>query len=139
MKFRVRPTALVLSLSTVVVLSAVACQPSGGTARLQKVETAVDTVPEIATRVDALESKERGVEGQVASLGQALAQLNEGLAALRKDLEAGQATDSAVRKKVDGLSSQVGSFAGRIASVEQKVSLLETRYNDHLRKYHSGG
>jgi hypothetical protein len=136
---RIRPTVVALALCAALGLSVVSCQPSDSSNRLARIETAVKGVPEIVTRVDALEGKERGVEGQVASLGQTLAGLNDGVATLRKDLEATQGADAALRKKIDALSAQVGSFAGRIASVEQKISLLETRYNDHLRKYHSGG
>ncbi len=139
MKFRIRPTVVALALCVALGLSVVSCQPSDSGKRLARIETAVEGVPEIVTRVDTLEGKERGVEGQVASLGQTLGGLNDGLATLRRDLEATRGAESALRKKVDALSAQVGSLAGRITSAEQKVSLLETRYNDHLRKYHSGG
>lgn len=139
MKFKIPPTVVALALCVALGLSVVSCQPSDSAKRLARIETTVEGVPEIVTRVDALEGKERGVEGQVASLGQTLAGLNEELSTLEKDLEATRGAEGALRKKVDALSSQVGSFAGRIASVEQKISLLETRYNDHLRKYHSGG
>jgi hypothetical protein len=139
LKFRIRSTVLALALCIALGLTVVSCQPSDSARRLARIETAVEGVPEVITRVDALEGKERGVEGQVASLGQTVGGLNDGLAALRNDLETTQAADSALKKKVDAASAQVASFAGRIAAVEQKVSLLETRYNDHLRKYHSGG
>ncbi|HEX2259025.1 MAG TPA: hypothetical protein VHJ40_04705 [Actinomycetota bacterium] len=139
MKFKIPPTVVALALCVALGLSVVSCQPSDSAKRLARIETTVEGVPEIVTRVDALEGKERGVEGQVASLGQTLAGLNDELSTLEKDLEATRGAEGTLRKKVDALSSQVGSFAGRIASVEQKISLLETRYNDHLRKYHSGG
>ena len=70
-----------------------------------------------------------------------------GLDDLSKRVASANGADAELKKKVDALTVQVNaavstkanSVTSKIGAVEQKTALLETRYNDHLRKYHSGG
>ncbi len=120
----------------------VSCQnPDRNNDRISRLESSVANVSSIATRVNALEGKEEGLGGQVAALNESLAGVQSSLEQLRKDLAGAQSADAALKKKVDGMAAQVAqaaAAAGKIGSIEQKMTLLETRYNDHLRKYHGG-
>ncbi len=72
--------------------------------------------------------------------------MQAGLDDLSKKVASAGGADADLKKKIDALTGQVScghhkanSVTSKIAAVEQKTALLETRYNDHLRKYHSGG
>jgi uncharacterized protein involved in exopolysaccharide biosynthesis len=139
---RVRRAAFVLAAGAILMVVAVSCQsPAKDEDRISKLESSVATVSSIATRVNALEGKDQGVEGQVAALSQSIAGLQASIEDLRKDLGGAQGADASLKKKVDSMAAQVAqaaTAAGKIGSIEQKITLLETRYNDHLRKYHGG-
>ena len=142
MTARVRRAAFILVAAAVLMVVAISCQsPARNDDRISKLESSVATVSSIATRVNALEGKDQGVEGQVAALNQSIAGVQASLEDLKKQLAGAQGSDAALRKKVDSMAAQVAqaaTAAGRIGSLEQKITLLETRYNDHLRKYHGG-
>jgi len=142
MTARVRRAAFVLVAGAVLMVVAISCQsPARNDDRISKLESSVATVSSIATRINALEGKDQGVEGQVAALNESIAGLQAGLEDLKKQLAGAQGSDAALRKKVDSMAAQVAqaaTAAGKIGSLEQKITLLETRYNDHLRKYHGG-
>lgn len=142
MTARVRRAVFILVAGAVLMVVAISCQsPPRNDDRIQKLESSVATVSSIATRVNALEGKDQGVEGQVAALNQSIAGLQASLEDLKKQLAGAQGSDAALRKKVDSMAAQVAqaaTAAGKIGSLEQKITLLETRYNDHLRKYHGG-
>lgn len=139
---RVRRATFILVAGAVLMVVAISCQsPARNDDRISKLESSVATVSSIATRVNALEGKDQGVEGQVAALNQSIAGLQASLEDLKKQLAGAQGSDAALKKKVDSMAAQVAqaaTAAGKIGSLEQKITLLETRYNDHLRKYHGG-
>lgn len=142
MTARVRRAALVLVSGAILAIVAISCQsPPKEDDRISKLESSVATVSSIATRVNALEGKDQGVDGEVAALNQSIAGVQASLEDLKKQLAGAQGSDAALKKKVDSMAAQVAqaaTAAGKIGSLEQKITLLETRYNDHLRKYHGG-
>jgi predicted nucleic acid-binding Zn-ribbon protein len=137
-----RRACMVLAACAALLVVGVSCQnPARNEDRISKLESSVANVSSIATRVNTLEGKEQGLDGQVAALNESLAAAQGSLEEIRKEVAGAQGADAALKKKVDGMAAQVNqaaAAAGRIASVEQKITLLETRYNDHLRKYHGG-
>jgi hypothetical protein len=141
-KVTARRAVIVLAGCIALMVVGVSCQnPAVSEDRITKLESSVANVSSIATRVNALEGKEQGLGGQVAELGNSLAAVQIGMDELRKEVEGAQGVDATLRKKIDGVAAQVSqatAAAARVASLEQKITLLETRYNDHLRKYHGG-
>ncbi|MGQ0679908.1 MAG: hypothetical protein ACT4OM_09705 [Actinomycetota bacterium] len=140
---KIRRAAMVVTGSAALLVIGASCQqPDNRSAeRISKLETSVAGVSSIATRVHALEGKDQGVDGQMGSLNQSIAQLQAAMEEVSKEVDAAQGSDSALKKKVDAMAGQVASVAAqtnKIGAIEQKLALLETRYNDHLRKYHGG-
>ncbi|MGI8425790.1 MAG: hypothetical protein ACR2FO_02750 [Actinomycetota bacterium] len=146
LKLKLRRTCMVLG--PIVALAVLgACARSDGTdVRLRKVETSVGEVAGVASRVAAVETKEKGMSGQVTTLQSDLTDLKAKVEDFDGKVNSSTSATADLKKKADDLSSKVSalstkvdSFSGRIGAVEQKSSLLQTRYDDHLRKYHSGG
>lgn len=109
--------------------------------RISKLESSVANVSSIATRVNALEGKDQGLDGQVGALNESIAAAQAGIDELKNEVAGAHGANAALKKKVDGVAAQVSqaaAAAGKIGALEQKLTLLETRYNDHLRKYHGG-
>lgn len=134
--------ALLLLGCCALVLVAASCQKTqdnGAEERISKIESSVARVNGLATQVQTLEGKDQGIEGQVASLNQSIAGLQGSIDALSKKVNATSGADAELKKKVDAVAGQAASVSSKVGAVEQKISLLETRYNDHLRKYHNGG
>ncbi len=137
-----RRAVIVVAACAVLLVVGVSCQnPAANDERISKLESSVANVSSIATRVNALEGKEQGLGGQVSTLNESLAAVQTRLEELKRELEGSQGADAVLKKRVDAMAAQVSqaaAAAGRIGAIEQKVTLLETRYNDHLRKYHGG-
>ena len=140
-----RRAVLPVVCGVLLLVVASSCQKTDNTAQLQlskKLDTSVAQVSGLATQVQTLEGKDQSIEGQVAGLNQSLAGLQGSVDALSKKVSASSGADAELKKKVDALAGQVASLNSKItstAALQQKISLLETRYNDHLRKYHAGG
>ncbi|HVL52319.1 MAG TPA: hypothetical protein VM754_12550 [Actinomycetota bacterium] len=127
-------------------LIASSCQQTpdtGAEKRLAEIESTIQTsmagVDGLATQVQALEGKEQGIEGQVAALNQSIAELQGKIDEVSRRVAASSGSDAELKKKLDAVSGQVGGVSTKVGAIEQKISLLETRYNDHLRKFHGGG
>ena len=124
---------------------AASCQKPDNSAEQQlskKLDSSVAQVSGLVTQVETLAGKDQSIEGQVAGLNQTMAGLQGSVDELSKKVSAAGGADAELKKKVDALSGQVSSLNSKItstAALTQKISLLETRYNDHLRKYHAGG
>lgn len=145
----IQRAVLLAACSLAVMVFAASCQKQDNSAQQElskKLETSVAQVNGLTTQIQTLEGKDQGIEGQVAGLNQSLAAVQAGLDDMAKKVGSAGGADAEQRKKIDALSGQVAaattkanSVTSKIAAVEQKTALLETRYNDHLRKYHSGG
>lgn len=83
-----------------------------------------------------VESRDEGMGGELASirgsvseLARSTSELRGLIASLQKDLAAARTSSSSVTKRLDDLSAKLGA-------VDQRLWVLEARYNDHLRKFH---
>lgn len=133
--------ALLPTLACAALLVAASCQKAddGSEKRLSEIESSIARVNGLATQVQTLEGRDQGIEGQVAGMNESLAGLQASIDELNKKVAATGGADAELRKRIDAVSGQAGSVGSKIGAIEQKISLLETRYNDHLRKYHAGG
>lgn len=138
MPFRIRPKLwlMLVSAAVVGVLAASAVEAWGGDARLRRLERSLDSVTEVAAKVDrtvaGLKTSDDTSAAQVATLGTSLDELRSAIDSLRSDLSALKSSDATMQKKIDDLSAKMGA-------IDQRLWVLEARYNDHLRKYHNGG
>lgn len=145
---RIRPWVLLAVAVASVGLAAPACQDRTSNVgltsreedRLETVETTVAQVSGTATRLNdelialqqSLQGRDEGLAGEIAGLKGSLEEFRRSLGALQKDLAAAKGADATLQKKLDEL-------AGKLAGVDQRLWVLQARYDDHLRKYHGGG
>lgn len=142
-----RGSFLLASLLALTLLGAACQQGSPDEARrLQKIETSVTQIPSVAARVRTLEGKEGGISEQMSTLQSSLTELEAEIAGFQDEVDSAKGTSAEAKKKADDLTARINAasakadaLGGKIAPLEQKISLLQTRYDDHLRKYHSGG
>ncbi len=157
---RLRALAL-LAPAALGTLAGVACSKEGAAGelrrekarevRLERVETSLSevsgTLSQMSGATTALndqllalqktvESRDEGTGGELASIKGALSELRGStselrglIASLQKDLTAARTSSSSVTKRLDDLSAKLGA-------VDQRLWVLEARYNDHLRKFH---
>jgi chromosome segregation ATPase len=114
----------------------VAQRVTGMEETLQKVSGLTDR---LNAQIVTLQGKDEGLTKDLAGLTSELGglrgsvdELRKSIDAMRADIQATKNSNAALQKKVDDLSSRVGG-------IDQRLWVLEARYNDHLRKYHGGG
>ncbi|MGH2705625.1 MAG: hypothetical protein ACRDJ4_11175 [Actinomycetota bacterium] len=140
MSVRTRPWVLLVVTAALLGLVAVSCRTSGSgpdVARLQRVESTLSKVSgttarlndQIATLRQSLEGADAGVATELGAVEGSVDELRAALDALRKDLSAAKGADAGLQKKLDDLSAKV-------SGIDQRLWVLEARYNDHLRKLH---
>jgi chromosome segregation ATPase len=111
--------------------------------RVTGMETTLQKVSGLADRLNAqvvtLQGKDEGLSKEIAGLTSELGglkgsvdELRKSVDSLRADVQATKNANAALQKKVDDLSARIGG-------IDQRLWVLEARYNDHLRKYHGGG
>lgn len=127
-----------LLLATLVATSILAISwASAGSdeSRLRKVEKTLDEVAGVAgqfnARLDALQVKDEGLDARLVELKSVLDELKVSIGSLQSDVAALKGGSTSMQKKIDELGS-------KISAIDQRLWLLEARYNDHLRKYHGG-
>lgn len=131
------PTWVPLLLTAALLgLVASSCEgPAQQELRLRKVEGSLRRVSGLASNASeqlvVLQTEEKGTDAELAALKASLDELTASIESLRKDLAAAKTTDASLQKKLDDLSKKVDG-------VDQRLWVLEARYNDHLRKYHGG-
>lgn len=137
MTSKMRRLALVLVLASVVALVWVSY---AGANRSDDERAVMERVSGIATRLNDLESKDKGMSADVVTMQQSLSSIQADLETIKGEVAALQGA-TALQKKVDDLASKVNSLSAKmdglgakVTSLEQKISLLETRFNEHLRK-----
>lgn len=140
MKPRLRPWALLAAAAALIALVAASCneRPGSGAqdARLDKVESSVSRVTgqadQVSQQILVLQKADEGMGADLAAIKASLEEIQQSLEAIRVDLGAVKTTNASLGRKLDDLDK-------KIAGVDQRLWLLEARYNDHLRKYHAGG
>lgn len=127
-----------LLLATLVATSILAISwASAGSdeSRLRKVEKTLDEVAGVAgqfnARLDALQVNHEGLDARLVELKTVLDALKVSIGSLQSDVAALKGGSTSMQKKIDELGS-------KISAIDQRLWLLEARYNDHLRKYHGG-
>lgn len=127
-----------LLLATLVATSILAISwASAGSdeSRLRKVEKTLDEVAGVAgqfnARLDAVRVKDEGLDARLVELKTVLDELKVSIGSLQSDVAALKGGSTSMQKKIDELGS-------KISAIDQRLWLLEARYNDHLRKYHGG-
>jgi chromosome segregation ATPase len=122
-------------------LVAVSCRTNGAPeadlSRIRRVESTLSEVSgttarlndQIATLRQSLEGTDAGMATELGSVKGSVDELRASLDALRKDLSAARGADAGLQKKLDELSAKV-------SGIDQRLWVLEARYNDHLRKLH---
>lgn len=134
MKSRVRPWMLLLiALATigalVVSLNAFA---GGGDARMRRIERTVSQVSaNLDDQLGALRAKDEGTGKDLSGLEASLGELKSSIDGLKGDIQSLKTADTSLQKKIDDLSA-------KLSGIDQRLWVLEARFNDHLRKYHGG-
>lgn len=111
--------------------------------RVTGVETTLQKVSGIADKLNSqiatLQGKDEGLTKDLAGISSELGglkgsvdDLRKSIDSLRADIQATKNSNASIQKKLDDLS-------GRVGGIDQRLWVLEARYNDHLRKYHGGG
>ena len=108
-----------------------------------RVETLEKSVARMTTQVEEtlgqLEAKDKIVEDDLAAIKTSLADISAALDGIRTDVSAVKAADASLTKKIDDLTKKVNDVSTKVGAVDQRIWVLESRYGDHLRKYHGGG
>ncbi|MGH2767361.1 MAG: hypothetical protein ACREJP_03550 [Candidatus Methylomirabilales bacterium] len=112
---------------------------SADQARIRRIERALAEVSrttgvlngQILAVEKARAGADEGMAGELGGLKASLGQLGGVLEALRKDLGVAKVSSASLDKRLEELRVT-------LAEVDQRLWLLEARYNDHLRKVHGG-
>jgi chromosome segregation ATPase len=150
LKTRVAPVLLVVAATAALAVLAVACGEQARpvdlrpfSKRVTSVESTLKKVSGLTDQLNAqivtLQGKDEGYDQQLSGLSTDLSglkssvdDLKKSIDSLRTDIQSTKSTAASIQKKLDDLSSRVGG-------IDQRLWLLDARYNDHLRKYHGGG
>lgn len=105
------------------------------------VKRTADKVAAVSAKVQSLESKDGDISKQLSDLQTSLAAIQTSVTDLQKASEG-----STLQKKIDDLSAKITSLSTKldslttkVNSIDSRLTLLQQRYDDHLRKYHNGG
>ena len=147
---RLAPLLVLAFAAGALVVMAASCQEQASPVdirpvaqRVTGVETTLQKVSGLADRLNAqivtLQGKDEGLSKDLAGMSSELGglkgsvdELRKSIDSLRADIQATKNSNATVQKKIDDLS-------GRVSGIDQRLWVLEARYNDHLRKYHGGG
>lgn len=103
--------------------------------RLDKVEKSLAGVTGVAEtiegRIDGLETEGKALGDDITAMRASLDELKAAIASLEDEITALRESDTSIGKRLDDLTTKLNA-------IDQRLWLLESRYNDHLRKYHSG-
>lgn len=128
---RIRPWMLLLAALVVVGIVAAASRGNADDARLKKMELKVSGIEErVDEQITALQTKDEAGAGELTTVKATVDEIKASLDALSKDLASAKSADAGLQKKVDDLAS-------KISALDLRIGVLESRYNDHLCKYHS--
>lgn len=129
-----RTWSLVLVAALALGLVAASCSGSSESARISKLESSVARVSgftaQVGRKLDTMQTQDQTYDSEISGLKTSLDEIRVALDDIRKDVEAVSGPGSSLQRKIDDVSK-------KLASLDSRISLLETRYNDHLRKYHS--
>ena len=150
MKTRVSPVLFVIAATAALAVVAVACGDQAKPVDLQPFAKRVTSVEstlkkvsgltdQLNTQIVTLKGTDEGLTQQLSGLSSDMTalkgsvdELKKSIDSLKADVQATKTSTASIQKKLDDLSSRVGG-------IDQRLWVLEARYNDHLRKYHGGG
>jgi chromosome segregation ATPase len=150
MKARAAPVLLIAAALATFGLVAVACGEQTNQVdlgpfakRVTSVESTLKKVSGVTdqmnTQIVTLQGKDEGFNQQLSGLSSdlngvksSLDDLKKSIDSLRTDIQATKTSNAAIQKKLDDLTK-------RVSGIDDRLWVLEARYNDHLRKYHGGG
>jgi archaellum component FlaC len=149
MNKRLTPLLVLAFAAGALVVMAASCQQQSPVdirpvaQRVTGVETTLKKVSGLAdklnTEIVTLQGKDEGLSKDLAGISSELGglkgsvdDLRKSIDSLRADIQATKNSNASIQKKLDDLS-------GRVGGIDQRLWVLEARYNDHLRKYHGGG
>jgi septal ring factor EnvC (AmiA/AmiB activator) len=107
-------------------------QPTGQQeSRLRNIENAIARVDGVTESLSLLQSTDQGFAEELKNLKSSVDGLRQSVDALAKDVQSAKNSNASLQKKLDEIS-------GKLGAVDQRLWVLEARYNDHLRRYHGG-
>lgn len=120
-----------------VALAAVACgEDKPAVATEAELEAARQETQEALEAIDSLEGRIAGLESEIERKDRSTDDLVTGLS---ETLDQLKASLKRIKASASQASSAAQAAAGEISSAVRRLTVLEDRYDYHLKRYHGGG